>query len=285
MIKGRVLLATDFSRTAEKLTKSLTELKEIGVSEVLLINVVDIRHEGINASQLIEYNEKRLEEVKKGIEELGLEVETRVPIGFAADEIVKLAKSEDISLILIASHGEGIIKKIFLGSTTHNVIRRSPVPVLIEKFKNVKSGDFELVCKRKFDKIMVPTDFSECADEVLDMVVKMHTPARKIILVSIIESSNDLEELEERKKESREKLEEIKEQLKEHQVDCELSVKIGEGVASSNIIRIAKDEEVGIIIMGTRGKGFIKDLLLGSTADRVAQRSPIPVLLVPCKKK
>ncbi|RAK06634.1 universal stress protein family protein [Halanaerobium saccharolyticum] len=37
--------------------------------------------------------------------------------------------------------------------------------------------------------------------------------------------------------------------------------------------------------MSTRGSGFMEGILVGSTAEQVALRSPLPVLLVPCKNK
>lgn len=284
MLKGKILMATDFSEAASNLEKCLNELKEIGATEVVLVHVVDIRNSGLNAANLVEYNERRLKKIKENIEEMGFEVSIEVPIGFAADEIVKLAEKEDVSLILIASRGEGIIKQLFLGSTAYDVIRKSTKPVLLEKIKNTDDGECQVCCSRRFNKILVPTDFSEEADELIEMIKNMHTPAREIILVSIIESSDDLEELEARKKEAHNKLEKVKQDLDQAGVSSSLSVRIGEGVASSNIIRIAKEEEVGVIFMPTKGRGSIKDILLGSTADRVARRSPIPVMLVPINR-
>jgi len=35
--------------------------------------------------------------------------------------------------------------------------------------------------------------------------------------------------------------------------------------------------------MGKKGRSVIKDLLLGSTAERVVRDSKLPVLLVPCE--
>ena len=283
MLNGKILMATDFSDPASRLEKCLKELQEIGASEVVLVHVIDIRNSGMNTANIMKYNQQRLERIKENIKEMGFEVETKIPIGFAADEIVKLAEEEDVSLILIASRGEGVIKQLFLGSTAYDVIRKSTRPVLLEKIEEV-DGEARVCCMRKFNKILVPTDFSKEAAKVIEMIKKMHTPTREIILVSIIESSNDLEELEQRKQEAQKKLEEIKKDLDREDISSRQSVRIGEGVASSNIIRIAKEEEAGIIIMPTTGRGSIKNIILGSTADRVARRSPIPVLLVPVDK-
>lgn len=52
------------------------------------------------------------------------------------------------------------------------------------------------------------------------------------------------------------------------------------GVPSQNIIESAEQEKADLIIIGTRGLTGVEHLLLGSTAERVAQRSHCPVLAV-----
>jgi nucleotide-binding universal stress UspA family protein len=58
-------------------------------------------------------------------------------------------------------------------------------------------------------------------------------------------------------------------------------VKIQMGAAAEEIIREAHETSVDLIIMGKRGMGEIKGLLLGSVSDRVTHGAHIPVLLIP----
>lgn len=51
-VKGEGFLATDFSKTAEKLADCLVELEGMGINEVLLIRVVDARKCGNTAVEL-----------------------------------------------------------------------------------------------------------------------------------------------------------------------------------------------------------------------------------------
>jgi nucleotide-binding universal stress UspA family protein len=53
-----------------------------------------------------------------------------------------------------------------------------------------------------------------------------------------------------------------------------------EGVAHEQIVRIAKRQGVGLIVMGTHGRTGVARFFLGSVAARVAATAPCPVLTV-----
>jgi len=55
-----------------------------------------------------------------------------------------------------------------------------------------------------------------------------------------------------------------------------------EGVPFVEILKIARDLEVDLIVMGTHGGATrLDELLFGSTAEKVLRASPCPVLCVP----
>jgi len=45
------------------------------------------------------------------------------------------------------------------------------------------------------------------------------------------------------------------------------------------IIRAAVEEDVGLILMGTRGLGRVSKVFLGSVSDFVLRQSPVPVII------
>lgn len=59
---------------------------------------------------------------------------------------------------------------------------------------------------------------------------------------------------------------------------------VGEGSPSRVIVERARRGDYDLIVMGTHGRGGIDRLLLGSVAERVVRRSPIPVLTVRVEK-
>ncbi|MBK8710880.1 MAG: universal stress protein [Niastella sp.] len=66
-----------------------------------------------------------------------------------------------------------------------------------------------------------------------------------------------------------------------------ISTIIGRSPLINNILGFAEHNHIDLIVMGTKGASGIKKVLLGSVAARVAQRSDLPVLLIPekCKVK
>lgn len=63
------------------------------------------------------------------------------------------------------------------------------------------------------------------------------------------------------------------------EVSCKVITEIIEGNPAEAIIDIAKVREVDLIVLGSRGRGQLAGLLLGSTSQKVVGHAPCPVLV------
>lgn len=61
----------------------------------------------------------------------------------------------------------------------------------------------------------------------------------------------------------------------------ELEARIVEDLAIEGIVRCAREVGADLIVCGTRGRGRVKELLLGSVARGLPTRSHLPVTIVP----
>lgn len=52
------------------------------------------------------------------------------------------------------------------------------------------------------------------------------------------------------------------------------------GTPVDRILQYIADERIDLVVMGTHGRGAVGHLLLGSVAERMVRRSPVPVLTV-----
>lgn len=59
-----------------------------------------------------------------------------------------------------------------------------------------------------------------------------------------------------------------------------LSKSLKEGRPAEIIVQSAVEDQVDLIVMGSRGLGGVKQLFLGSVSDRVADEAPCPILIV-----
>lgn len=72
---------------------------------------------------------QKLDALRAGLPQ-GVPSVTAVNYGKPFVEIVRHAKSNDIDLIVMGTHGRGMLAQALLGSVAENVVRQAPCPVL-----------------------------------------------------------------------------------------------------------------------------------------------------------
>jgi len=63
-------------------------------------------------------------------------------------------------------------------------------------------------------------------------------------------------------------------------IPCEIHTELIEGSEAEAIINVATTRKSDVIVMGSRGRGTLAGLLLGSTSQKVVAHAPCPVLIV-----
>lgn len=133
-IGDHILHATDFSDTAELAFQLVRQLAFAGPSRVTLVHVQT--PEGRKAAAWREEADRidaaRLERLAEELRRIsGGRVETRLREGKPAEEILRAAGQEGATLIVMGAQGHGLVREVFLGSVSHEVLRHAPVPVLL----------------------------------------------------------------------------------------------------------------------------------------------------------
>jgi nucleotide-binding universal stress UspA family protein len=136
-------------------------------------------------------------------------------------------------------------------------------------------------------KILIPVDFSENSIKAFELALSLNRNQKTtIILVHIVELIYDFASqaaiaLDSMHTDAKKLLDEIEKKYKSEHLEFEKIVE--EGTASISISRLAIQNEVGMIVIGTSGSGRIKKLIMGSTAQNLLKESSVPVLVVPAK--
>jgi nucleotide-binding universal stress UspA family protein len=135
--------------------------------------------------------------------------------------------------------------------------------------------------------VVAATDFSETAAAALDWAVEVARPhGARVVLVHVlalpapptdlISPRPDLERhLEDA---ARTKLDEAAVALRERGV--EVGPRLVPGQPARAVVETAEELGAGLIVVGTRGLGGLRHLVLGSTSQRVVQHARCPVLTV-----
>lgn len=64
------------------------------------------------------------------------------------------------------------------------------------------------------------------------------------------------------------------------ELPVELKIERLEGPVAEAILAVVETREIDLVVMGTRGLGFLGSLLIGSQSQKVVANAPCPVLLV-----
>ncbi|WP_410507679.1 universal stress protein [Methanosarcina hadiensis] len=278
-----VLVPVDFTIEMEDLLGCIGELKNAGLKKVILLHVVDI-HKSQGLAPMFERNaEKRIEEYAGFARELELETESLVIVGDIKRAISEIADQKDVDAIVMGATTRGFIKGRFLGKTTEYIVRSSKKILLVEKYDALNEGKevYEKACGTTFSRVLVPLDFSKESMKAIEQLQEFKEIVREVLLLHVIDNIKDMDLLCEQREEAKEKLRKIKKQL----AGIESHYLVVEGIPSDEIVKLASMEDITMIMLTSRGKGDLIDLILGSTAESVLRKTTKPVLIIPANKE
>ena len=140
----KILFPTDFSDVAKKALGYIEQLKQAGIKEVIVLHVIDEReidaifqHSPVRFENIVRSiradAKKEMEAVERELKKAGLTVKVKIERGIPFQIILRVEDEEDVSAIVIGSHGKSNIKEMLLGSVSEAVIRKSRKPVLVVK--------------------------------------------------------------------------------------------------------------------------------------------------------
>ena len=140
----KILYPTDFSDISKKAIDYIKQLRESGSDTVIVLHVINER--GISAieryasADSVEIEQRIMDDAKRELKVIeddlkrsGFKVKTVIQRGVPFLEILKAEEKEDISVIVIGSHGKSNLEEMFLGSVSEKVSRKCKSPVLIIK--------------------------------------------------------------------------------------------------------------------------------------------------------
>lgn len=285
----KAVLATDLSKAAEVLLQCTEQYKALGIEHITLFHALGIQYMNFSGYTYLDKTKARLEEIKNQLESSGFQADIIIKEGLPYYELVDFGKENPDHLLILASRGMGFMKGVLLGSTADQLIRRSKNPLLLiqcdEIMKDGGKTDSHFTCPLSYDRVLFATDFSDWSEQAfLFLKQNLLQSSKKIIIAHIL----DTDKLEERSEQEIEKLNQIKlERLKRLKSDIpdlsglEINTELRTGLPIKELTKLIQDNQINLVLMGTHGKGFIKDQILGSTTRGVIESSKVNHLVIP----
>ncbi len=288
----KILYPTKFRELAYNSLLELTELRKVGLEEVVLLHLIPreevayVPFGGYLKEKALELKESALlkfQEWAKELQRLNLKVKIYVEVGEILYKILEIADKEKVDLLVI---GKKKTLYPWEGDLSIKIVERSKIPVLVYRRLVVTEIEGELVQRENvqiFKKPLLATDFSEIAQRAGHFLTNFSSLIEDICIVNVIKSGSfkDLSEEEISALERKRKEELIKEAtfFEKQGFLCHTYLRVGE--PSYEILELAREKERSLLVIGKSGKGLLEKFVVGSVSKALIKVSEFPLLIVP----
>jgi len=293
----RILCPTDFSGFSAQALRHALALARAFRSRLKVVHVILDSIPAVEAvyggAPWLPTAEDRLwvdEEMRRFLEparEARVDYETEIREGEPWREIVDAAAEMEADLVVMGTHGRSGFDHLIIGSVAEKLVRRLSCPVLTVSHEEARTW----AAPGLVNRILCATDFSEMSAEALRIALAFADKHRAVItLLHVVESVPDGKvapyralgdidslrgDLEGR---ATERLRRIIADAAAPHVGFE--ARVVTGCAYKEILRVAIEERVDLIVIGAQGHGVLEHLLSGSNAQYVIRAATCPVLTV-----
>ena len=224
-----------------------------------------------------------LDYAEEEIKNLGLQLGNRIKnCGSAIESILEQSEKEKYDLILMGSHGKKGIQK-WLGSVSQEIINSSKISDYIAKKENNKK------------KVLFTTDGTECSLSVIGEIISDIELSDKEVHICMVNEDPNLLFLEgtldtnwlldiqkQQYMYASNAIESIKKIIESRGIEVNQST-ILTGIPAQEIINYAKNNEIDLIILGSRNKSKMDRFLMGSVSKRILENVVSDIWLVRCE--
>ncbi len=288
----RILIPLDTSKLAEIPLPYVEELAARLGSEITLITVSES-----DALDIDHRHRSYLKHITKQVESLlkdygakdGAKVQSVTLTGKPADEILRYADENNVSLIAMSSRGSSGQGPWFLGNIAAKVLRATSKPVLLIR---APADSAALEQKRLVKRILVPLDGSRIGEaaiphaEELAGALGAEVEFFQVLELPVVVSGRFIDgefqvtpqKIRKRKASGIAYLDDVGKTLKERGIRT--SAAVVSGSPAEEIMRWSEERAIDLIAISTHGRSGIGRWVFGSVTDKVMHTGDTPVLIV-----
>ena len=271
-----ILVPLDGSPAAEAVLPYVELLASRTGAEVKLLTVTD---EDATASDY-------LDDVAAELTSRSLACSARTVSGGEAEAILDEADAISADLIAMSTHGRSGVVRWILGSVASKVLHGSARPLLL-----VRARDSREDAAPAIERILVPLDGSQTSLAVLPYVEELAAAlGARLVLLNVVppldlypgvgtgaaQLGSLMEDLH---KQAQAFLDQVAAEI-EGRGGASAQTVVTTGFPIDEVSRVGRDVDARLIAMATHGRSGVDRWVVGSVADGVVRRSPLPCLLI-----
>ena len=287
----RVLLAFDGSDDARAAAESLAEFPLPKPTTLLIVSVVTLPHAALDIPQVREFNDALRRDAQRIVDDARAwltprfgEAEGWVREGDPRTEIIAAAELWKPDLIVVGARGLSAFKGFLLGSVSTTVVRQAACPVLVVKRTISPLRSLVLAVDGSANSLAaarfvagLPLDRVSRV-RLLGVVEPPQYPLSTAEMPSAALIAALDEEVRRRQDGLRSVLTGLEANLHGQGPVVDSAAVIGS--PGREILVAANGPGVDLVVVGARGLGPMKRLVLGSVSERVLHHAPCSVLVV-----
>ncbi|MDW7709098.1 MAG: universal stress protein [Deferrisomatales bacterium] len=272
----KVIAAVDLSEVSPAVAVTGARLAHRLGGGCLVVHVVEALSGEEDAGPLLPVLRRWVEgvrrEAREGLARLladpalrGYAVRGQIAEGKGHSRILEAARGPSVALVVLG----GPPPSRLLGSTAERVVRRSPVPVLVVR-RPPSLG---------YTRVLVGVDFSDGAGRALEQALALAEGGARITACHVLDTLGHPPTEEVLR--AAQGVEGRVRAWTEERTGTAVDVRVEPGRPREVLLQAAKEVSADLLAVGGRGRGTLKQLLLGSVAEAAARRAPCDVLVVP----
>lgn len=275
----KILLATDFGKTAGEAAKEAAELAEKFDSEIIPIHIIpDLDVPAVNMKMVKSAAEKELRRISSDLSGRDLRVHKPLLLkGNPFYRIINQAELHDVNVILMGSGDKRAGESVKLGTTAEKIIRKSLKPVwIVKSYGGIK-------------KIMCPVDFSSPSRRALKNAIHLaRVLSAELTVMLVIKSFSGVlkgmgdELIRTLQKSSEQKnlprFEKFLKGFNFHNVRWNKMIR--HGIPHQEIIDQSVKMKANLIVMGSVGANATRLSYMGNVAEKVLREVPTSIITV-----
>jgi nucleotide-binding universal stress UspA family protein len=282
----RVLVATDGSADAANAIEWLAHFPLPADATVEAVTVIPrpIPHEGVPTpwKQLVAQTERGLDEARRRLAKRWPAVTARVLHGDPRQAVAEAAYETGAQLVVVGARGLGAVSSFLLGSVSLGIARQAPCAVLVCKGAPRAVRTVTVAIDGSPDAAAAFAFFSalplssELTARVLGVVQPLgHYPSSEAVNPALVTALKSYEES--LRQELQRPLHDATEALRPRVRSVVTTTPVG--LPAEVIVRDAAANGSDLIVVGARGLGPLKRILLGSVSESVLGHAGCPVLV------